>query len=77
MMFNCKALVGKTRYERYIQTHPTLSQPTLYEVCIPTYKLQNATPLRMIRHSLQIEIGRHKRPPQIPRRSTFVSLWRI
>ena len=57
-----KANKGQSRYMSYIEMNPTLSKPAIYSAYIPTMKIQNVTRIRMISHSLQIELGRHKRP---------------
>ena len=57
-----KAERGQSRYATYIVLNPTLRRPEIYDNYVPTYKLHHTTRLRMISHSLQIELGRHKRP---------------
>ena len=36
-----KAQQGKSRYVTYLQLNPSLSRPSIYDIYIPTYKLQN------------------------------------
>ena len=57
-----KAERGQSRYITYIELNPTLRRPQIYDSIVPTFKLHNATRIRMISHSLQIELGRHRRP---------------
>ena len=57
-----KAGRGQSRYVTYIELNPTLSRPEIYDSIVPTYKLHHTTRIRMISHSLQIELGRHRRP---------------
>ena len=57
-----KADGGKSRYVAYLALNPTLERPSIYSTPTPTYKLHNASRLRMIRHELEIEMGRHRRP---------------
>ena len=58
-----KAGRGQSRYLSYIALNPTLNRPDIYDSIVPTYKLHHTTRIRMISHSLQIELGRQKRPP--------------
>ena len=57
-----KADRGQSRYATYIKVNPTLRRPEIYDHFVPTFKLHNTTRIRMISHSLQIELGRHHRP---------------
>ena len=57
-----KANRGQSRYVSYLEINPTLDRPILYSSHFPTAKIHKTTQLRMISHSLQIELGRHKRP---------------
>ena len=61
-----KAERGQSRYVAYLELNPTLRRPDIYTSIPPTYKLHHVTRVRMISHSLQIELGRHRRPV-IPR----------
>ena len=58
-----KAERGQSRYVTYLELNPNLQRPGIYTHVAPTYKLHHVTRIRMISHSLQIELGRHKRPP--------------
>ena len=58
-----KADRGQSRYVTYTELNPTLRRPEIYDHFVPTFKLHNTTRIRMISHSLQIELGRHRRPP--------------
>ena len=53
---------SRTRTIQIHDLHPTLRRPQIYDSIVPTFKLHNATRIRMISHSLQIELGRHRRP---------------
>ena len=58
-----KAGRGQSRYLTYIALNPTLNRPDIYDSIVPTFKLHHTTRIRMVSHSLQIELGRQKRPP--------------
>ena len=60
-----KASQGRTKYSTYLEINPSLCKPNVYDMNIPTFKLQQLTKFRMGNHKLQIEIGRHR--PTKPR----------
>jgi hypothetical protein len=57
-----KAERGQSRYMTYIELNPLLRRPEIYDSIVPTYKLHHTTRIRMISHSLQVELGRQRRP---------------
>ena len=57
-----KASREQSKYVSYLKLNPTLSKPNIYTTYAPTYKVHHTSRIRIISHSLQIELGRQKRP---------------
>ena len=66
-----KASQGRTKYSTYLEINPSLCKPNVYDMNIPTFKLQQLTKFGMGGKSqAKIEIGRHQ-PTKTKRREDF------
>ena len=54
-----KASQGRTKYSTYLEINPSLCKPNVYDMNIPTFKLQQLTKCRMGNHKLQVEDENH------------------
>ena len=58
-----KANENRSRYQSYLEINPSLKRPQMYNWYVPSHKLCQVTRIRLISHSLQIELGRQKKNP--------------
>ena len=58
-----KANENRSRYQSYLEINPLLKRPQIYNCYVPSHKLCQVTRIRLISHSLQIELGRQHKSP--------------